>query len=146
MRRLIDLSVLALTGFVGPPALVQSAPAQSQQAPAPRPSAPICRAELEGQVACQANRVCECTYRQAVPARGLPDRWAWDCGIKRPHCEPAPTRLEDYRGDLPPGAASAWSGTNLPPNVFVTLDERGRRQLVVNGQRYPWPQAGDRPD
>lgn len=48
---------------------------------------PLCNARHEGQLSCQANRVCACVHSGAVPARGLPDRWHWDCAITRPQCE-----------------------------------------------------------
>ncbi|MBK5920260.1 hypothetical protein CCR80_04300 [Rhodothalassium salexigens] len=110
------------------------------QAPpaAPAPAAPVCRAELEGQLSCQANRVCECGFRQAVPARGLPDRWVWDCGITRPRCRSVPAEIQEFRGQPIPHGAYGPSGY-LPPNVFITVDEQGRERLVVNGQMRPLP-------
>lgn len=57
---------------------------------------PICSPDHEGRLSCQANRVCICDYEQAVPARGLPDRWLWDCSITRPQCEQPPADGGEY--------------------------------------------------
>ncbi len=59
----------------------------------------LCAAETEGQLACMANRVCSCQFQPAVPAKGLPDRFAWDCGILRPVCEQPPA---DYQSGYTP--------------------------------------------
>ncbi|MFQ5347731.1 MAG: hypothetical protein ACE5ED_07790 [Rhodothalassiaceae bacterium] len=67
------LSLLFLLAAAGPP--------HADAAPVP-----ACDAAHEGQLSCQANRVCECVFSRAVPARHLPDRWHWDCGIERPAC------------------------------------------------------------
>ena len=56
-------------------------------------SVPACDAAHEGQLSCQANRACECVFSRAVPARHLPDRWHWDCGIERPACSVTPESL-----------------------------------------------------
>ena len=52
-----------------------------------------CLAETEGQLTCQAGRQCRCVFKPAVKSTGLPDRWAWDCGIMRPACEVTPAEL-----------------------------------------------------
>jgi len=69
----------------------------------PPPAGPICAARIEGQVSCQANRLCECEFAPAVPARGLPARWRWDCSIKRPECVVTPESLapHDHHGPVP---------------------------------------------
>ena len=45
------------------------------------------------------NRVCSCQFQPAVPSQGLPDRYAWDCGILRPVCEQPPA---DYQSGYTP--------------------------------------------
>lgn len=73
--------------------------AQDSGGQPPAPAGPICRAQIEGQLSCQANRVCECVFSRAVPARGLPDRWRWDCSILRPMCRIVPPdtgRRDDF--------------------------------------------------
>jgi len=73
------------------------------QAAAPPPAGPLCSAQIEGQVSCQANRLCECEFAPAVPARGLPARWRWDCAITRPECVVTPESLapHDLHGTYP---------------------------------------------
>lgn len=73
------------------------------QAVAPPPAGPLCTAQIEGQVSCQANRLCECEFAPAVPARGLPARWRWDCSINRPECVVTPESLapHDLHGAYP---------------------------------------------
>jgi len=77
-------------------------PASTPRA-APAPTGPICTAQIEGQLACQGNRLCECVRANAVPARDLPARWRWDCSIKRPRCTVTPESLapQDARGPYP---------------------------------------------
>ncbi|MGF1607542.1 MAG: hypothetical protein ACFB22_14525 [Rhodothalassiaceae bacterium] len=105
-------------------------PAPGQDAPAPpQPEAPICRAELEGQLSCQANRVCECVFATAVPARGLPDRWRWNCSILRPRCRVVPPDTQDYQ---------AFDG--LSALDFLILNEAGRTtDRVFDGRRRNRP-------
>ncbi|WP_150000959.1 hypothetical protein [Iodidimonas gelatinilytica] len=85
----------------------QTALAQSQDHPPPsRPeklaqdasAPPLCTAQQEGLLSCQANRICECIHANAVPAQGLPARWRWDCSIKRPQCEQPPADLGQNPG------------------------------------------------
>lgn len=57
-----------------------------------------CLAETEGQLTCQAGRQCRCVFKPGVKATGLPDRWAWDCGIQRPACEVVPADAD--RGNV----------------------------------------------
>lgn len=95
------------------------------------PAAPICRAELEGQLSCQANRVCECVFSLAIPARRLPDRWRWDCGVNRGFC-----RME------PADSLAGFDPLNYMD--FVVFDDAGRaRDAVISGrpqsQRTPVP-------
>jgi len=73
------------------------------QAAAPPPAGPLCSAQIEGQVSCQGNRLCECEFAPAVPARGLPARWRWDCAITRPQCVVTPESLapHDLHGAYP---------------------------------------------
>lgn len=87
------------------------AAAQSGENPAP----PLCEARTEGSLSCQANRQCVCIHAQAVPARNLPERWRWDCGIARPACETVPESL----APLPHGSGS------LPVIVDVDEDRHG---------------------
>lgn len=61
-----------------------------------------CTAQSEGQLSCQANKQCKCVYKPAEAATGLPDRWAWDCGIMRPRCEVTPADTSDNSYALPP--------------------------------------------
>lgn len=68
----------------------------------PLPQAPECTAKLEGQITCQSNRMCECVHKSAVPARNLPDRWAWDCGIQRQSCDVSPASPGVEADILPP--------------------------------------------
>lgn len=95
--RVVPALFFALTG----------ATAVAQEAGAP----PMCEARTEGQLVCQANRQCACVHAQAVPARNLPERWHWDCGITRPACTTVPESL----APLPHGSG------NLP--VIVDVDD-----------------------
>jgi len=79
------------------PGAQQSQPPAATQSAAPPPAGPICTAQLEGQVSCQGNRLCECVHASAVPARGLPDRWRWDCSIKRPKCTVTPESFAPHQ-------------------------------------------------
>ena len=54
---------------------------------------PACGPAREGQVACQANRLCACRFERGGSLAGRPDRWAWDCGALRPDCQPPPADL-----------------------------------------------------
>ncbi len=71
--------------------LLAADPPRAEAAPAP-----ACDAAHEGQLSCQANRVCECVFSRAVPARHLPDRWRWDCGIARSACTVTPESLAPH--------------------------------------------------
>ncbi len=61
-----------------------------------------CTSEVEGQLTCQANKVCECKFMRGSTMTGRPDRWAWDCSILRPQCEIAPSELRQRIRNLPP--------------------------------------------
>ena len=60
-------------------------------APAGAQPPPICAAEIEGQVACMAGKLCECRFERGGQMTGRPDRFVWDCGVMRPACPPDPT-------------------------------------------------------
>ena len=60
-----------------------------------------CSPEVEGQLTCQANKVCECKFLRGSTMTSRPDRWAWDCSILRPQCEIAPRELRDRIRNLP---------------------------------------------
>jgi len=78
--------------------------AQSPEGPPPDISlsaAPQCTAALEGQLSCQANRLCKCRLAPAVAARDLPARWAWDCSIKRPRCVVTPESVAPHPAITP---------------------------------------------
>ena len=66
---------------------------------------PSCTAEVEGQAACMAGKLCECRFERGGQLTGRPDRFAWDCGALRPMCPPDPTI-----GQAPSGAppVSLW--------------------------------------
>ena len=59
--------------------------------PAAAQAPPACTAEIEGQTACLAGKLCECRFERGGQLTGLPDRFAWDCGVMRPMCPPDPT-------------------------------------------------------
>ena len=80
---------------------VSSAARAQSSGPPEAAVVPQCSAQAEGTLSCQANRQCECTYFQAVPARGLPARWRWDCSILRAQCDVVPESASSYHGDLP---------------------------------------------
>ncbi len=88
--------LLALTQVFAIQTSTAGTEAQDISSPSPD-HVPLCNAEHEGRLSCQANRVCACIYDQAVPARGLPDRWRWDCALTRPPCEQPAADGGDYR-------------------------------------------------
>ena len=96
------LLILAATGVAQESKPETDAKAAAQAA-APPPAGPLCAARIEGQVSCQGNRLCECEFAPAVPARGLPARWRWDCSINRPECVVTPESLapHDLHGAYP---------------------------------------------
>ncbi len=61
----------------------------------------MCSSQTEGMLSRQAGKVCECVFRPAEKARKLPDRFAWDCGIKRPSNQFVPANLDSYPYVLP---------------------------------------------
>ena len=65
-------------------ALLMAVPASAQAPPA-------CTAEIEGQAACMAGKLCECRFERGGQMTGRPDRFVWDCGVLRPMCPPDPT-------------------------------------------------------
>lgn len=87
----------------------------------PVPEVPLCRAAVEGQLSCQANRVCECQFETAIPARRLPDRWRWDCSILRGFCQVT--------------APDSGTTTQIDPSNFLLFDQAGaQRDVVVSGR------------
>lgn len=46
-----------------------------------------CKAETEGQMACQQNKKCICKWWPEDRSRQRPAGYRWDCGIKRPKCD-----------------------------------------------------------
>lgn len=100
-RRTVLILGLMLTGAAA--AAADPPPALSQPPSALLQPPPACLAEREGTLSCQAGRVCQCLFKSAVPARGLPDRWIWDCDIKRPACETTPAS-PGLEGVAPPEA------------------------------------------
>lgn len=102
-------------------ALAQDSVQKSVDA-APPPAGPICNAAVEGQLACMANRACECVYSAAEAGRGLPARWRWDCSIKRGQCAVTPEGfvtypyVSPYAVDLDDEAElDAEDGAEIPP-------------------------------
>lgn len=81
MRRILLLAVLAF-------------PAHAQAPPA-------CTAEVEGQAACMAGKLCECRFERGGQLTGRGDRFVWDCGAMRPMCPPDPT-ISPAPATLPP--------------------------------------------
>lgn len=73
---------------------VAALPAQAQPAPS-------CSAEIEGQAACMAGKLCECRFERGGQLTGRPDRFVWDCGAMRPLCPPDPT-ISQAPAVLPP--------------------------------------------
>ncbi|MBW6399138.1 hypothetical protein KPL78_14850 [Roseomonas sp. HJA6] len=69
---------------------------------------PSCTAEIEGQTACMAGKLCECRFERGGQLTGRPDRFAWDCGVMRPMCPPDPT-ITQTPSNPPP--VNLW----LPP-------------------------------
>jgi hypothetical protein len=63
--------------------------------------APPCTAEIEGQAACMAGKLCECRFERGGQLIGRPDRFVWDCGAMRPMCPPDPT-VSQGQGYTPP--------------------------------------------
>ena len=61
----------------------------------------MCSSQTEDMLSRQAGKVCECVFRPAEKARKLPDRFAWDCGIKRPSNQFVLANLEMYPYVLP---------------------------------------------
>ena len=62
---------------------------------------PACSAQIEGQAACMAGKLCECRFERGGQLIGRPDRFAWDCGALRPMC-PAPPTVAQPAESLPP--------------------------------------------
>ena len=85
-------------------------------------SVPACDAAHEGQLSCQANRVCECVFSRAVPARHLPDRWHWDCGIERSACTVTPESLAPH-------------GTPAVP--YIVDVDRARKKTETDEEKNP---------
>lgn len=86
------------------PFLLALAPANAAAQDGGSGAPALCEAGTQGQLSCQANRQCVCVHAQAVPARNLPDRWHWDCGIARPSCEVVSESLAPlphHSGSLP---------------------------------------------
>lgn len=97
----MKIATIALTLLVT--GLALPATAQDDSTPDARTTpAFACTAETEGQLTCQANRRCECVHKAADKGRGLPARWAWDCGILRGACEVTPADLNENATALPP--------------------------------------------
>lgn len=67
------------------PLVLSLSPPVTAQAP------PACTAEVEGQAACMAGKLCECRFERGGQLAGRPDRFVWDCGALRPPCPPDPT-------------------------------------------------------
>lgn len=78
--------ILALLALLPLPALAQ---------------APSCTAEIEGQAACMAGKLCECRFERGGQLTGRPDRFAWDCGVMRPTCPPDPAITQTPSGQVP---------------------------------------------
>jgi len=78
-------------------ALLLLMPALPAMAQAP----PACTAEVEGQAACMAGKLCECRFERGGQLTGRPDRFVWDCGVMRPMCPPDPT-VSQAPGYSPP--------------------------------------------
>lgn len=83
-----------------------------------------CTAETEGQLTCQANRVCECVFKGAELGRKLPARWIWDCGIKRPICEHSPAEVEKPLAPLPPVIIDAGKERRKKPGRLKSREKR----------------------
>ncbi|MEE8371624.1 MAG: hypothetical protein V3R73_05700 [Sphingomonadales bacterium] len=83
-----------------------------------------CTAETEGQLTCQANRVCECVFKGAELGRKLPARWIWDCGIKRPICEHSPAEVEKPLAPLPPVIIDAGKDRRKKPGRLKMKEKR----------------------
>lgn len=92
---------LLLVICIAAPLAAQTVGSQTPLPVRPAVAAPQCTAGLEGQLSCQANRLCRCRLAPAVKARGLPARWAWDCSIKRPHCVVPPESLAPHPAIYP---------------------------------------------
>lgn len=81
--------------FLLPTLLLMTVAAAAQQGDEASPAPPpVCSAEHDGALSCQAGKSCRCVMMPAVPARGLPARWAFDCGVNRPACDIAPAGID----------------------------------------------------
>ena len=69
--------------------------------PALAQAPPSCTAEVEGQAACMAGKLCECRFERGGQLTGRADRFVWDCGAMRPMCPPDPT-VSQAPATLPP--------------------------------------------
>ena len=86
---LIASVLLALLAFTATPA------AANEEFPA-------CSQQTEGITHCSGNRNCVCSFMPENKGRGLPARFAWDCGILRPSCgEELDPGSTTYEGPMP---------------------------------------------
>lgn len=73
--------------------------------PAVAQGPPACTAEIEGQTACMARKLCECRFERGGQLTGRADRFVWDCGVMRPLCPPDPTTSQ---GGAPAPPIGVW--------------------------------------
>lgn len=79
-----------------------------------------CVESTAGQLSCQADISCECTWFHASAMEGTPAGWRWDCGILRPRCaDNLPATVEDYGDALPDGLSIT--------DQSVTVDQDNRQ-------------------
>lgn len=64
-------------------------------------SPPRCEQATLGQLSCQSGVRCECTYVRSSAMTDRPGGFQWDCGIKRPPCDPPPATLDPWLGPYP---------------------------------------------
>jgi hypothetical protein len=61
-----------------------------------------CKAETEGQIACQQNKKCICKWWPEDKMRMRPAGFRWDCGIKRPKCDMPRRNQNATQQPMPP--------------------------------------------
>ncbi|WP_281300615.1 MULTISPECIES: hypothetical protein [unclassified Iodidimonas] len=115
--------------------------AAAQDDPPPAQSIPLCTAQYEGALSCQANRVCECGYANAEPARGLPARWRWNCSLMQPQCSlPGAEAGAEFGADYAPGGALGGYPVIIDHNSHGRAPDRSEdrpRDRDGNGRDRP---------